>query len=67
MLLALKKFQGKSKLIKDFQGLFDLVATVLNPFFNFFEKELNCIFFIKNNNINNRQLNKNNSGNNFGN
>ena len=47
MLLALKKFQGKSKLIKDFQGLFDLVATVLNPFLNFFEKELNCIFFIK--------------------
>ena len=66
MLLALKKFQGKSKLIKDFQGLFDLVATVLNPFFNFFKEELNCIFFIKKN-INNRQLNKNNSGNNFGN
>ena len=66
MLLALKKFQGKSKLIKDFQGLFDLVATVLNPFFNFLKKELNCIFFMKKK-INNRQLNKNNSGNNFGN
>ena len=66
MLLALQKFQGKSKLIKDFQGLFDLVATVLNPFFNFLKKELNCIFFMKKK-INNRQLNKNNSGNNFGN